>query len=49
MVEKYRELHEASTTMHELLKDSDDRPELPMLNDKLLEGIEAAAKSLEDK
>ena len=49
LVEKHRELHEASTTMHELLKDSDDRPELPMLNDKLLEGIEAAAKSLEDK
>jgi len=49
MVEKYRECHEACTTMHGLLKDSDDRPELPVLNDKLLEGIEEAAKSLDEK
>jgi len=48
MMEKHREMHEACSTMHDLLKDSDDRPDLPVLNEKLLEGIEEAAKSLED-
>jgi len=49
MVEKYRELHETCSKMNDLLKDTDDTPVLPVLNEKLLEKIEAAAKSLEDK
>jgi chromosome segregation ATPase len=49
LAEKFRELHEITTSLHELAKDSDDAPEVPMLNEKLLEGIEEAAKSLEEK
>jgi len=49
MVENYRELHETCEKMNELLKDNDNAPALPVLNESLLEKIEEAAKSLEDK
>ena len=35
--------------LKDMLKDADDVPEIPVLNEKLLEGIEQAANSLEDK
>ena len=49
MAESYRELHKTCKTMHGLLKGVDDRPALPVLNDKKLEGIEATAKTIKDK
>ena len=49
LLEKYRELCETSKMMHKLLEDHDEKPELPELNEKLLESIEAAVKSLEDQ
>lgn len=47
MADQYRECHKVCSTMHDLLKDSDDRPKLPDLNENLLEDIEEASKSLE--
>jgi DNA repair exonuclease SbcCD ATPase subunit len=49
LAESFRELHEASSKMKDMLKDADDVPSLPMLNEKLLENIENAAKSLDEK
>lgn len=49
LAESHRELFETCETMHGLLKDVDDAPAKPVINEKLLEGIEAAAKSLEDE
>jgi DNA repair exonuclease SbcCD ATPase subunit len=49
LAKSFRELHEASMKMKYLLKEAEDLPTLPMLNEKQLERIEEAASSLEDK
>ena len=49
LAKSFRDLHEAGTQMKEMLKDADDVPALPVLNEKLLESIEKAASSLEEK
>ena len=49
LVEQFRELHEAASNLKDLAKDAEDSPEVLPLNEKLLEGIEQAAKSLEEK
>ena len=48
LASSYKTLHEACNKMKDMLKDADDLPEIPMLNEKLLEDIEQAAKSLEE-
>ena len=49
LVTTFKEMHEACNKMKDMLKDAEDLPEIPVLNEKLLEGIEQAAKSLEEK